>query len=113
MSQIEKRKHKRIALRDGLKGTLGLRVAERHYPVAMVKDVSSHGVNIAVGEDVPERTRVTIEFADAKLRLDVYGIVAWCARGTPERTDMADPDGFILGIELFSPTLLTAVLGEA
>jgi hypothetical protein len=113
VSQIEKRKHKRIALKSDLEGTLALRVAGRHYPVAMVKDVSNYGVNIVVAEDFPERTRVTIEFADANLRLDVHGIVAWRAPGKSGRADGVDFDCFILGVELFSPTLLTAVLGAA
>jgi hypothetical protein len=113
VSRIEKRKHERVSITRQPKGALALRVDDRQLPVTMVKDVSSYGVNVLVAEDIPERTRITVEYADDNLRLDVYGIVAWRAPAAPGRTDIADPAGFILGIELFSPTLLTAVLSAA
>jgi hypothetical protein len=113
VSQIEKRKHERVSITRQPVGALALRVDGRQFPVAMVKNVSSYGVNVLVAEDIPERTRITVEYADDNLRLDVYGIVAWRTPAMPGRKDMVDPEGFIVGIELFSPTLLTAVLSAA
>lgn len=115
MSQIEKRKHERVSITRQPAGELALRIDGRQMPVARVKDVSSYGVNVLVAEDVPERTRITVEYADETLRLDVYGIVAWRAPATNGRSDVAEPGvgNFVLGIELFSPTLLTAVLSAA
>lgn len=108
MSAIEKRKHERINLTHQPKGSLMLCVGDQEYPVAQVQDISSYGINVMVEDAIPNRTRVTVEYVDETLSLDVYGIVAWnamreAAAGTPAVN--------ILGIELFSPTLLTAVLG--
>lgn len=106
MVQVEKRKHGRISIARQPMGELALRVDERRYPIARVKDVSSYGVNVVVDADIAERSRITVEYADETLRLDVYGIIAW-------RAPADNPGRHIFGVELFSPTLLTAVLGAA
>jgi hypothetical protein len=113
VAHIEKRQHERVAIACQPTGALALRMDERLVPVAMIKDVSSYGVNVVVGDQVPERTRITVSYADENLLLDVYGIVAWCAPAMPGRSSMVEPGSFVLGIELFSPTLLTAVLSAA
>jgi hypothetical protein len=108
MSAIEKRKHERIKLTRQPKGSLMLRVGDEKCPVAKVQDISSYGINIMVADAIPNRTRVTVEYVDDTLNLGVYGIVAWNAK---REAGAGTPAGNIMGIELFSPTLLTAVLG--
>jgi hypothetical protein len=108
MSQIERRKDARVALEDQPKGRLTLRVEDRDFPVTQAQNVSNFGLNVVVREAIPVKTPVTVEYMDEGLRLDVYGIVVWSAPGSSVEDN---PDGFILGIELFSPTMLTAFLG--
>lgn len=113
MTQVEKRKHQRVAIARPLPATLAVSFDGQRLPVSLVKDVSSFGVNVVVDRGIPERTRVTVEYADENLRLDVYGMVAWRAQGGPVGQELAGRDRYIVGIELFSPTLLTAMLGAS
>jgi hypothetical protein len=108
MSVIEKRKHERIKLTRQPKGSLMLRVGDQEYPVAQVQDISSYGINVMVEDAIANRTRVTVKYVDDALNLDVYGVIAWNAK---REAGAGTPAGNIMGIELFSPTLLTAVLG--
>lgn len=111
MTRVEKRKHQRVAIARPLPARLAVSFDGQRLPVSMVKDVSSFGVNVVVDGDIPARTRVTVEYADENLRLDVYGIVAWREAAVPDQGEVAGR--YVLGVELFSPTLLTAVLGTA
>lgn len=108
MSIVERRKQERITLAQQPLGQLTVCVADQHFPVMAVKDISNSGLNVLVDVDIPERTHITVEYADDTVQLDVYGIVAW-------RAALPDPalgsSGRILGIELLSPTLLAAFLG--
>lgn len=111
MARIERRKTERIALARQPKGRLTLRVGDREYAVTQAQNVSNFGLNVLVEESIPEKSRVTVEYSDEAMRLDVYGIVVWLAPGVPGPAGVASPNGFVLGIELFSPTMLTAFLG--
>lgn len=110
MASTDRRKRGRIALTHQPRGTLTLRVAEQYIPVLSVTDVSATGVNLVVTSAVAEQTPVMVEYADAGLRFDVYGMVIW--QGRPA-AGSADEQAATLGIELFSPTLLTAFLGAS
>lgn len=111
MTQVEKRKHQRVAIARTLPATLAVSFDGQRLPVSMVKDVSSFGVNLVLDAGIPERTRVTVEYADENLRLDVYGMVAWREAGGAGLAEA--PGRHVVGIELFSPTLLAAVLAAA
>ena len=108
MATTERRKRGRIALTHQPRGSLTLRVAEQYIPVLSVTDISATGVNLVVTSAVAEQTPVMVEYADAGLRFDVYGMVIWQAQASP---GPAGEPAATLGIELFSPTLLTAFLG--
>jgi hypothetical protein len=111
MARIERRKTERIALEQQPKGRLTLRVGDQEYAVTQAQNVSNFGLNVVVATAIPEKSRVTIAYADEAMCLDVYGMVVWRATGAPGPASAADAGGFVLGIELFSPTLLTAFLG--
>lgn len=113
VTQVEKRKHQRVAIARPLPATLAVSFDGQRLPVAWVKDVSRFGVNVVVDQVIPERTRVTVEYADENLRLDVYGMVAWRSQGGSGGQENSGREHHVVGIELFSPTLLTAMLGAS
>ena len=106
MTRIEQREHERFPLDRQPDAELFLRTATAHHPIRVVRDVSNSGIRVVVEQNLSVAERVAIEYCDPKLKLEVNGIVAWCA----PREEAAAPGDYDVGIELFSPMMLAAVL---
>ena len=74
-------------------------------PVHQIRDISDSGISFYVDEPLDVSARITIEYTDHSMKIEVYGRVAWCSR----RTELP---GFATGIELLSPMMLYAVLSK-
>ena len=112
MTIIEQRKHRRFAVVRQPAGDVLLRTATAAYPVNVIKDISSSGIRVYLHRALPVSSQLILEYVEPNLKLAVNGTVAWCAtRRIPPA--IADEGGnFVIGIELFSPVLLLAVMKQ-
>ena len=112
MTIIEQRKHRRFAVVRQPAGNVVLRTATAAYPVNVIKDISSSGIRVYLHHALSVSSRLILEYVEPNLKLEVNGTVAWCAtrRISPAVADEAGD--FVIGIELFSPVLLLAVMNQ-
>jgi len=104
MTVTEQRKLQRYPLEHRLHdSTVMLRIGHTHYAIRHIRDISDSGISFYLDEDLTVSSKVTIEYADPKVSIDVYGRVAWCAKRT-------DGEGYAMGVELLSPLMLYAML---
>ena len=104
MTVTEQRKLQRYPLEHRLHdSTVMLRIADTNYAIRHIRDISDSGISFYLDEDLTVSSKVTIEYADPKVSIDVYGRVAWCAKRT-------DGEGYAMGVELLSPLMLYAML---
>jgi hypothetical protein len=105
MTIVEQRTHTRYALLRQPVGEFRLHTPTAAYPIKVINDISSSGMRIYF-----DRLRVAVEYLEPSLKLEVNGIVAWCAtRLRPTEDD--DRGRYIIGIQLLSPMLLMAMSG--
>jgi len=104
MNQINQRKPQRFPL-DKLPhdAVVMVRSQSSVQPVHQIRDISDSGISFYVDDALDVSARITIEYSDHSMKIEVYGRVAWCSR----RTELP---GFATGIELLSPMMLYAVL---
>jgi hypothetical protein len=112
MTIIEQRKHRRFPVLQQPAGDVLLRTATAAYPVNVIKDISSSGIRVYLHQALPVSSQLILEYVEPNLKLEVNGTVAWCAtrRIAPAVADAAG--NFVIGIELFSPVLLLAVMKQ-
>jgi len=87
-----------------------LRTPTATYPIKVINDISSSGIRIYLDTSLTPLLQVAVEYVEPSLRVEVNGIVAWCAvraRGM----DVDSPGRYVIGIQLLSPTLLMAMSG--
>src|SRR5450631_3636009 len=111
MTIVEQRQHRRYRLLHQPVGQFRLQTATATYPIQVINDISSSGIRLYLDTSLVPRLPVAIEYAEPSLKLEVNGMVAWCATRV-RGTDIDDPRGrFIIGIQLLSPMLLMAMSG--
>jgi hypothetical protein len=111
MTTVEKREHPRYALVLQPVGEFRLHTPTAVYPIKVINDISSSGIRIYLDTSLASRLRVAVEYAEPGLKLEVNGIVAWCATRLRATDDGDDRGRFIIGIQLLSPMLLMAMSG--
>jgi hypothetical protein len=110
MTIIEQRKHPRYPLVRQPAGEFLLKTPTTTYPIKVINDISSSGIQIYLDTSLTALLRVAVEYVEPSLKLEVNGIVAWCAARL-HGTQGDGPGRFIIGIHLLSPTLLMAMSG--
>jgi PilZ domain len=111
MTVVEQRKHRRYPLLHQPVGEFQLRTSTATYPIKVINDISSSGIRFYLDTSLTPRMPVAIEYAEPSLKLEVNGMVAWCATRV-HGTDDGDLRGrFIIGVQLLSPMLLMAMSG--
>lgn len=110
MLDIEKRRQERFVLAHQPAGEIFLHTGEIRHPVSGIHDISDAGASVFLEQSIAVPQRVSIEFADAGMKLEVYGNATWCAAREGESGEIPGPEGYILGIELLSPLLLLSLL---
>ena len=75
-----------------------------------VRDVSSSGMSLVADLQLPVPTKVTIEYLAPGVRVEVFGSVGWCQPVDKIAPCTPHSSGFVLGVELFAPSVLAAVL---
>ena len=112
MQRNEQRNIERYKLDRQPDGHVVLRIGAARYPVNEIKDVSSSGISFFLNQAAPESAQVAIEYTDPKVKIEVYGRVAWC---TSQQDDEPAPQAahrFIVGVQLLSPLMLLAMLNK-
>jgi hypothetical protein len=108
MTIIEQRKQQRYPLVRQPAGEFLLQTPAATYPIDVINDISSSGIQIYLDTSLSTLLQVTVEYVEPSLKVEVNGIVIWCAA----RADSADSPGrFVIGIQLLSPVLLMAMSG--
>jgi hypothetical protein len=111
MTVIEQRRQQRYPLLRQPAGEFLLRTPTARYPIEVITDISSSGIQIYLDTSLSTLLQVTVEYVEPTLKLDVNGIVIWCA-APADGPDNADSAGrYVIGIQLLSPMLLMAMSG--
>ena len=111
MTIIEQRRHQRHPLVRQPVGEFLLQTPTGMYPIKVINDISSSGMRIYLDTSLPTLLPVAVQYVEPSLKVEVNGIVAWCA-ARPHRTeDGESPGRFVIGIQLLSPMLLMAMSG--
>lgn len=113
MLSSEKRLLPRIPLGQVPRGSLTLIRHGQRILVESLRDISSSGISFSLQQPVNVSEPISIEYTDAKVKLEVFGRVAWCSQTHPGSSDLAQDSDYLLGVELLSPMMLYAVLPKA
>lgn len=113
MQDSEKRLLPRVPLGDVTQGSLTLVCRTRRLAIERLRDISNSGISFSLSQAVQESEQISIEYVDSKVKLEVFGRVAWCSP-TPQAQQSPDhANRYLLGVELLSPMMLYAVLPKA
>jgi len=118
MQASEKRLIPRIQLGQVPQGAVSLILHGQRIEVTRLRDISNTGISFSVGRPVDASENISLIYADPKIKLEVFGRVAWCkqSRGleaaNAPQVDIP-PDHYVMGVELLSPMMLYAVLPRA
>jgi hypothetical protein len=111
MTIVEHRKHHRYPLVRRAVGGFRLLTPSAAYPIDVIKDISSSGIRVYLNTCLAERMQIAVEYVEPTLKLELNGMVAWCA-AQEEETDAIKTYGrYVVGIQLFSPVLLMSMSG--
>jgi PilZ domain len=111
MTIIEQRKQQRYPLVRQPVGEFLLRTPTATYPIDVINDISSSGIQIYLDTSLSTLLQVTVQYVEPSLKVDVNGIVIWCADRAHGTDSAGDPGRFVIGIQLLSPVLLMAMSG--
>jgi hypothetical protein len=109
----EKRLLSRIPLGEVPRGAVALMLHGRRIPIEQLRDISNSGISFSLNQPVAVSEKIAIEYADAKVKLEVFGRVAWCSQANPAHADAPAGAAYLMGVELLSPMMLFAVLPKA
>jgi hypothetical protein len=109
MTIIEQRKQQRYPLVRQPAGEFLLQTPTATYPIDVINDISSSGIQIYLDTSLSTLLQVTVEYVEPSLKVEVNGIVVWCA--TAQADSAGRPGRFVIGIQLLSPVLLMAMSG--
>jgi hypothetical protein len=111
MTLVEQREHSRYPLLRQPAGEFQLHAPTGTYPIKVINDISSSGIRFYLETSLSARLHVTVEYVEPSRKLEVDGIVAWCAERLRATDDVDDRGRFIIGVRLLSPMLLIAMSG--
>ena len=111
MTLVEQREHPRHPLVRQPVGEFRLHTPTGTYPIKVINDISSSGIRFYLDISLSARLQVTVEYVEPSRKLEVNGIVAWCAERLRATQAGDDRGRFIIGVRLLSPMLLIAMSG--
>ena len=110
MNRVEQRNVERFPISLQPDGQVVLRTPETRFQINEIKDISNSGISFYLNQSVAVSSKVAIEYADPKVKIEVYGRVAWCIPRPADSYDVQKGAMFVMGVELLSPMMLYAVL---
>lgn len=75
-----------------------------------LRDISNSGISFSLDKPVAVSERVSVEYADTRVKIEVYGRVAWCSETHTLKKAATHVGKYLMGVELLSPMMLYAVL---
>jgi PilZ domain len=110
MTQTNQRSLERFKLEHPPAGRLTLRSPAGQFALEEINNISESGISFTLNHPEPVASRVAIEFADGKIKFEVFGRVAWCAKNNGGDANAAGPQTYAMGVELLTTTMLFAML---
>ena len=95
----EKRREKRLIVRDLTKGELFHPGTRQYFSVEKVRDVSSKGIGLTVGGFLRQGEQVRLGFKHGRTHMQMYGYVAWCSPILDDSHDSGS-GSFLMGVSL-------------
>jgi hypothetical protein len=102
----EKRKDKRAIITRQPKDRMQIVLGDQWYPVLAVEDASPTGIRLKTATKLNVGANILVRYFDEKIDLKVNGVVVWNSISSEGDKQGAEPNAFIIGIELASPSLL-------
>lgn len=93
------------------RGSISLLFREHRLIIESLRDISNSGISFSLNQQVGVSEKISIEYSDPHVKLEVFGRVAWCSPNDlriPGATE--HPGKYLMGVELMSPMMLFAVL---
>lgn len=106
----DKRLLPRLLLGKVPPGALTLINKGQRIQIDKLRDISNSGISFSLQQQLAVSERISIEYADAKVKIEVFGRVAWCQNTQTQPTAGAQKGQYLMGVELLSPMMLYAVL---
>lgn len=95
------------------RGAVTLVLRGQRIAIDRLRDISNSGISFSLKQAVAVSEKISIEYADSHVKLEVFGRVAWCSQThRPDEPPTQGPD-YLMGVELLSPMMLFAVLPKA
>lgn len=114
MHKIDKRHRLRILVGEIKQDSLTLLAQGKLIKINTLLNVSESGLSFLVNNPMDVSEKIAIAYADAQVKVEVFGRVAWCSRIQPaESPEGEHTDKYMVGIELFSPMMLYALLPKS
>ena len=92
------------------RGSLSLILRGHRIVIESLRDISNSGISFSLNQQVAVSEKISIEYADPQVKLEVFGRVAWCSRTELQPQTTQHPGNYLMGVELMSPMMLFAVL---
>jgi hypothetical protein len=110
MNHAEKRILPRILLGEVPRGSVSLVLRGHRIVIESLRDISNSGISFSLNQQVAVSEKISIEYADPHVKLEVFGRVAWCRKTEAKADATLHPSAYLMGVELMSPMMLFAVL---
>jgi hypothetical protein len=91
-------------------GRLTLRSPAGQFALEEINNFSESGISFTLNHPEPVASKVAIEYADGKIKFEVFGRIAWCAKNPADGADASAPQAYAMGVELLTTTMLFAML---
>jgi hypothetical protein len=111
MNHTEKRILPRILLGEVPRGSISLVFNGHRIVIESLRDISNSGISFSLNQQVAVSQKISVEYSDAHVKLEVFGRVAWCSKtDLRSPSEPLHPGNYLMGVELMSPMMLFAVL---
>jgi hypothetical protein len=111
MNHAEKRILPRILLGEVPRGSISLVLHGHRIVIESLRDISNSGISFSLNQQVAVSEKISVEYSDPQVKLEVFGRVAWCSKtDLRNAAEPLHPGNYLMGVELMSPMMLFAVL---
>jgi len=111
MQQLDKRLMPRILVGETALGSLALLLRGQRTVIKRLRNISESGLSFFISKPVEVSEKIGIAYADGHVKVEVFGRVAWCSQIHQTDTQPEAATGnYLVGVELFSPMMLYALL---
>ena len=106
----EQRKEFRYIASRQPKGKLQVILGDQYHDVSAVHDASPTGIRLKMRTPVNIGENILVRYLDGKIDLKLNGIVVWNSTSSEGVEEGTEPNEYIIGIKLTSPSLLEMFL---